>query len=116
MPRRKQGGRNDVYFAELGPMTISPDAELPGFRNGSEVLVLVNDYEAARRHVFTKSSTGAYLTDGTVGSVGAVGADGADGTDGSGGTVGKVGTDGARSGRMERSERTGRSGGDFCNG
>ena len=68
MPGGKRGGRNEVYFAELDPMMVSPDDELPGFRNGSEVLVLVNGYTAASRHEFTRSSTGAYLTDETVGS------------------------------------------------
>ena len=37
-------------------------SELPGFRAGSNVLILVNGKTAAERHLFSKSSQGAYLT------------------------------------------------------
>ena len=66
IPGGKRGGRNEVYLAELDPLTIDSQSELPGFRSGSEVLVLVNGRLAAERHNFTNSSTGTFLTEETI--------------------------------------------------
>ena len=66
MPGGYKGGRNEVYFAELDPMQVTPNDGLPGFRSGSDAIVLVSGPKAAERCVFTRSSTGAYLTENTV--------------------------------------------------
>ena len=63
LPGGRRGGRNEVYFAEIDPTTITPRHRLPGFREGSDVIVLIDGYKAAELHAFTRSSTGAYLTE-----------------------------------------------------
>ena len=55
-----------MHSADLNPFDINPMAELPGFRSGSEVLVLINGRFAAKYHEISKSSTGAYLTSDTL--------------------------------------------------
>ena len=58
LPGGNKGGRNEVYFAELDPMQVTPNDGLPGFRHGSDAIVLVNGPKAAEQYVFTRSSTG----------------------------------------------------------
>ena len=49
IPGGRKSARNEVYLAALDPLDVKPNAELPGFRSGSEVLVLINGKEAAKR-------------------------------------------------------------------